>query len=57
MPVQSPEYWEEKAAWANVEATKTPSATIRLGLLAIAKNYVAIAAQTRLLRQQKLEPC
>ena len=57
MPVQSPEYWEEKAAWANVEATKTPSATIRLGLLAIAKHYVAIAAQTRLLRQQKLEPC
>jgi hypothetical protein len=57
VPIKSPEYWEDKAAWATEEAGKTPSASIRLGLLAIAKHYVAIAAQTRLLGQHKLEPC
>ena len=57
MPIESPEYWEEKAAWATEEAGKTPSANIRLGLLAIAKHYVAIAAQTRAAGGQKLEPC
>lgn len=48
---------EINAAWATEEAGKTPSANIRLGLLEIAKHYVAIAAQTRLLGRQKLEPC